>query len=205
MGTKEKMGTNTAQKDELDEIMDELEKLQKEVDQPAAAPGGKSAPDLKLVSSAPAKAAAAPAPKKTETTQPSANAIEDFRNKGSDEASLEETLAELKDDQPENQSSLLNQSILKGGAFGGDSEESMDMLDDKEGSVPHPMSAQFRKKSKASQEPTVDLQLSGDLRLHLSCQYEGQEVLVSFSQGFLHVEFSDGTELKIPIRGTAAR
>ena len=54
--------------------------------------------------------------------------------------------------------------------------------------------------SAATQVPTLNVQLSGDMKLKLIYEFEGQDVIVSFSDGALKVELSDGTEFKIPVR-----
>lgn len=46
---------------------------------------------------------------------------------------------------------------------------------------------------------SLSLLLSGQMTLKLRYDFEGQEVAVSFTDGFLKIELTDGTELKIPV------
>ncbi|MGK5083286.1 hypothetical protein WDW37_08260 [Bdellovibrionota bacterium FG-1] len=60
-------------------------------------------------------------------------------------------------------------------------------------------------KENTSSDASISVKLSGTMTLKLSYEFEGQEVTVSFNDGALRVELSDGTEFKIPVRRNSLR
>jgi hypothetical protein len=210
--------------DEIDEIMNEIEELQQSMSASQATP------------------AAEPA------TEP--NVMDEFKG-GGDDVSMEETLANLKDDEPSGPN-LIDQAMEAEAAANKANDEAIptpeleevleevqsemdeaieedELLDESEAealddavaeaeeaallaansdSEDHaeeeevPMSEAPRRGRSSSGQPTVSVKLTGDMLLRLSYEFEGQEVLVSFADGSLRVELSDGTEFKIPVRRT---
>ncbi len=176
----------TAQGDEAEfaEIMGELEKLQKEVDQKGGTSEVPSAsapkPDLKVVASNPEPMAAS-APSQ----------IQDFHAGASDDAALEETLGSFKDED-ENEASLFAE---------GESEES-GHDDEIVGAAPAAMPTKSTRGSVRSEaanaEGAMTMTLSGAMRLELRYAISDQSVYVSFEDQMLRIELNDGTEFKVP-------
>lgn len=217
--------------DEIDEIMNEIEELQKSMSASQVTPAAPSAPEV--------------------------NVMEEFKG-GSDDVSMEETLANLKDDEPsgpnlidqameaeaaasqapdEEVSSPELEEVLKevqseaeeaaeedelleeaeaealdnavaeaeeAALLAAESEDQDSPVSEEVEKVVEkeevPMSEAPRRGRTQSGQPTVSVKLTGDMLLRLSYEFEGQEVLVSFADGSLRVELSDGTEFKIPVR-----
>jgi hypothetical protein len=47
---------------------------------------------------------------------------------------------------------------------------------------------------------SLSMTVTGQMSLKLNFDYEGQEVLVHFNTDVIHIQFSDGTEFKIPVK-----
>ncbi len=56
-----------------------------------------------------------------------------------------------------------------------------------------------------SSEGSLTMTLTGNMTLKLKYAFEGQEVTVGFSENFLKVELSDGTEFRIPVARAALK
>lgn len=158
--------TNTDQNlsdQQMDEIMEELEQLEKEID----GQDGSHA-DLKVVSEE--------------------DEMEGFRGSSSD-ASMEETLGHLKDEEEGTDNSIFNQTEI---------EDSV---------VAHTASTGEKEMSKKSQSGNDELKmtLSGQMKLVLQMQSDGHEVSISFDSGTLIVEMSDGSEFRIPVNRTSSK
>jgi hypothetical protein len=167
---------------EIDEIMSEIQNLQQGLAEPApksAAPPTKTPPakpQLKAVESVPGPQAA-PAEEASMATEIS---MDDFRG-SSDDASMEETLAGMKEEES-NGTGLLDQAPVDAG------EEQMSHHDENNESQ--------------AQEGSLTMTLTGNMTLKLKYEFEGQEVSVGFSENFLKVELSDGTQFRIPVGRT---
>lgn len=48
-------------------------------------------------------------------------------------------------------------------------------------------------------EGTLSLTLTGNMKLKLKYEFEGQEVVISFAEQALQVQMTDGTEFKVPV------
>jgi predicted nucleic acid-binding Zn-ribbon protein len=146
--------------DEIDQIMNEIEKLQTDM---------KSANDV----------------------------MAEFQPSDGD-ASMEEALSTLKDDESSTPN-LIEQSLEADLDAELGSDESLDdVLERAEAEIEEELVedltvSEIRKSS-------VSVTLSGDMTLNLSYEFEGQEVTIGFVDGALHVELSDGTEFKLPLR-----
>lgn len=200
--------------DEIDEIMNEIEELQQSMSNSQAAPAPKA--------SSRSKAPAAAAPVEEEP-----NVMEEFQA-GSGEVSMEETLADLKDEEPsgpnlidqameaeaardaagktdEKHDELLEEyeSDALDEAVAREEQEALEELEEVEQEEEVTMSeAPRRGRSLGS---SVSLKLAGEMTLKLSYEFEGQEVTIGFVDGALKVELSDGTEFKIPVRRNPLR
>jgi hypothetical protein len=252
-------GTPQGTGDEIDEIMNEIEELQQSMS--AAQNGSAPAPRAQA---APVPVAAQPA---SEPSAAEPNVMEEFQG-GSGDVSMEETLANLKDDEPSGPN-LIDQAMEAEAAAQAEEAESAEvaevgeiaeveamedpseeLLDDAETEALDeavaeaekaailaaaeaeaavaeadaaaealaqeedlvdeemeevPMSEAPRRGRTPSHQPTVSMKLTGDMLLRLSYDFEGQEVVVGFSDGALRVQLSDGTEFKIPVRRNPLR
>lgn len=204
--------------DEIDAIMNEIEELQQSMSASQAAPASEPEPDV----------------------------MQEFQGSG-DDVSMEETLANLKDDEPSGPN-LIDQAMEAEAAAKANDEskpgteledvleevqdelekateedelldesetEALDvavaeaeeaaLLADKSEEEEVPMSEAPRRGRSNAEQPSVSVKLTGEMLLRLSYEFEGQEVLIGFSDGALRVELSDGAEFKIPVRRTPAR
>lgn len=165
------------------------------------------------------------------------DAMAEFQAGRSSESSLEETLGDLKDDEPSGPN-LIDQALeaeavetsapaagiddtelldadeaeaLEEAVAAEEAEAVADTIDDTLIEEPVQMHEAMQRRARGSSNdstpsasggaaPSVQVQLSGDMQLRLSYEFEGQDVIVSFSDGALKVELSDGTEFKIPVR-----
>jgi hypothetical protein len=193
--------------DEIDEIMNEIEELQQSMNSTPEAP-------------APKAAAIAEEP----------NVMEEFQA-GSSDVSMEETLGDLKDDEPGGPN-LIDQAMEAEAAREAESQSDVDelldeaeveALDDEiaaaeEAAIQEiqeevtPMSDSTQRRGRPgpvhhgdSKNGSVGVTLRGDMTLRLSYEFEGQEVVIGFADGALRVELSDGTEFKIPVRRNPLR
>jgi hypothetical protein len=55
-------------------------------------------------------------------------------------------------------------------------------------------------KKENSSENSLSMTVTGQMSLKLNFGYEGQEVLVHFNSDLIHIQFSEGTEFKIPVK-----
>ncbi|MGE4106164.1 MAG: hypothetical protein AB7F66_03050 [Bacteriovoracia bacterium] len=162
-----------AGQDEIDQIMNELEKLQNEI---ASSGGGEEhgGPQLRMV------------------PQPDATAEEDgmgdFRAGSSEEPSLEETLGDMKDEEPAEGSLLATATATNVTPVRSKNVEKRNRMP----SV-----------TTETESGTLTMNLTGNMTLKLTYEFEGQEVSVCFVDQCLKVELSDGSEFKIPVRRAA--
>jgi hypothetical protein len=99
--------------------------------------------------------------------------LSDFRG-SADDASMEETLAGMKEEA--STSSLLDEVETKVNSM-----------------------TKTKKETTTSSEGSLSMTLTGNVRLNLRYEHEGQEVTVGFENQFLTVRLSDGTEFRIPV------
>jgi CheY-like chemotaxis protein len=203
--------------DEIDQIMNEIEELQKGMNPP------------KQAAEAPAHLSPAA------SAVSSDDAMAEFQA-GRGETSMEETLSSLKDDEPAGHN-LIDQA-LEAEAAAVAAATSAGLSEDEEieaaiaqaeaealaaaAAAPEPkaeaVSADLmieeiqepvmsrdsqRRSSRVSTGPAsaeVALTLAGDMNLKVTYEFEGQEVRIGFTDGALQVTLSDGTEFKIPVR-----
>jgi hypothetical protein len=167
---------------QIDEIMNELEELKKEV---TGTGTDVSAADADLEKE-----------------------LEGFRSAGG-EASMEDTLSDIKEEAPPSGKSLLDADVAETETVAEESkEESKDDYDadELEQELEKELAEQeeakvipYRSNNQSSEDGALTLTLKGDINLKLRYESGGQDVSVSFSDGFLHVELADGSEFKIPV------
>lgn len=172
------MSVQAGAKDEIDKIMNEIEELQREMSEvtPQANP-----PKLQVV------------PTEAGGNGSEDHFMEEFHSTD-DAPSMEETLGDLKEEESSG-SSLLDQV--------GSTEEVQDI--EEKGEV---MSAPVNghdydtvEETPSSGKPgSLSMTLTGSMTLTLKYEYEGEEVVVGFTDHALKVQLSDGTEFKIPVR-----
>lgn len=168
-------------RDEIEEIMSEIESLQQEM---ADAPTPKTPPaKLKAVPSV----AKEVEPAGDEGGQDSDMGLEDFHGSG-DEPSMEETLGAMKDEEPA-EGSLLDVAM----------EEEPHFEEEEEAPIEAAFEVPMAKEKSPANEGSLTLSLSGSMTLKLKYEFEGQEVIVGFKDQFLQVTLADGTEFKVPV------
>jgi hypothetical protein len=170
---------------EIDQIMNEIEELQQDMDA-AEAPVAKKAapkPHLKSVPLEPTTQVATPP---AEAPTDAEDDMAEFRSGDADSPSMEETLGDLKDDEPSGPN-LIDQAIEQ-------NSDSVDSLEDESMN-----DAGNITETETASDATVSIALSGSMTLKLSYDFAGQEVTIGFVDGALRVELSDGTEFKIPM------
>jgi hypothetical protein len=91
-----------------------------------------------------------------------------------DEASLEDTLGDLKEE-------------VTGGLLGDDAEGAEEIMS----------------KDEKGSDGTLSMTLTGNMTLKLKYEFEGQEVTISFIDQSLRVQMTDGTEFKVPVTRNA--
>lgn len=52
----------------------------------------------------------------------------------------------------------------------------------------------------SSSDNSLSMTVTGQMSLKLNFEYEGQEILVHFNTEVIHIQFSEGTEFKIPVK-----
>lgn len=223
-------------RDEIDDIMNEIEALQRSMVASQDTGSETAAPEAH-------EPVAAPAPE----PEPSLDMAE-FRG-SSDDVSMEETLSNLKDDassgpnlidqaiEAENQAAhedvepeLADEAVVEAEEDELLDEAEAEALDDavaeaekaaiaaaaeveaaeavevaEVSEVPQPeiqevVMSEAPRRERNAHPPSMSLKLTGDILMRLSCEFEGQEVLIGFEDGTLRIEMSDGTEFKIPVR-----
>lgn len=152
---------------DMDQIMNELEQLEKEIGASSLS-AGSDKPALKVVPDA-------GAPDDEE-------GLKEFRGSGA-EPSMEDMLEDLKEDESAGGSGLL-----------GDAEPESDVEADFDTHSENETSMQ-----KSKEDGCLTLKLTGEVRLELQYEAEGQIVTVGFADQCLTVCLADGTEFKIPV------
>lgn len=201
----------TAPNDEIAEIMNEIQSLQQSM-------AAHADPEPSLDAQAPE-----PAPASLGEPQ----ALDEFRG-SADDASMEETLANLKEEPDAAPNSLLDASEGEEPSAGpieaemameavqaeADFDSGVGLDSEHEEETPRKYTpsrvraaSDFESsqespespESPESQDGALTLTLSGKMTLNLKYEFEGQDVKIQFRDGCLHVELVDGTEFKVPV------
>ncbi|HLD99020.1 MAG TPA: hypothetical protein VJB59_02110 [Bdellovibrionota bacterium] len=203
---KTKTAPESDTQDEIDKIMSEIEDLQKELASADPAPAGSSAtdephePDLKVIEGG------------ESAEEPSADAMGEFHASEGD-VSMEETLGDLKEEESSTGNSLLDQIGTEQATAAEESETNMS-LDNVESDNAGDFSSDLETEEEVEQRPVrtsapsragasegaLTMTLTGNMTLSLKYDFEGEEVIVGFTDHTLKVQLSDGTEFKIPVR-----
>ncbi|MCM2279526.1 MAG: hypothetical protein NDJ89_15730 [Oligoflexia bacterium] len=179
---------------ELDQIMNEIEELQQEMTSPKA------------------QAAAPPSEESPETSAVEEDLLSEFRASGGQDAGMEETLGDLKDESGTG-GGLLDQETPEASAAEEAPEESLEEPVEEPIEEPveevqplrskpmtiHPSACASPEKDESTEEGTLTMTLTGNMTLRLKYEFEGQEVTVGFQDGSLRVQLADGTEFKVPV------
>ncbi|OFZ78936.1 MAG: hypothetical protein A2603_14640 [Bdellovibrionales bacterium RIFOXYD1_FULL_55_31] len=209
---KTKTAPESDTQDEIDKIMSEIEDLQKELASADSAPAGTSAadephePDLKVIEGGEGGESG------ESEDEPSADAMGEFHASEGD-VSMEETLGDLKEEEPSTGNSLLDQIGTEQATAAEESETNMS-LDNVESDNAGDFSSDLETEEEVEQRPVrtsapsragasegaLTMTLTGNMTLSLKYDFEGEEVIVGFTDHTLKVQLSDGTEFKIPVR-----
>ena len=186
MTPKKSAAATEASEEEIDEIMDELEKLKSEMTDDRKETSEESRPDLKVV----------PDPEETTEANVEAEAteepkMEDF-HASEDHASMEDTVGHFKEEESGDDAGLLSKPSSMVSDDGEDFDDSHhDDPADHDSHDDHP--------SSNSDDGALTLSLKGNLNLKLNYEQGGQEVGISFQDNTLIVSLSNGAEFKIPM------
>ncbi len=174
---------------EINEIVNDIGKLQAEL-QKTAEPVAQR-PNLTVVPDLPA--------------EPPVEGHE-FQGGGSGEASLEDTLGSMKEEEPASGKSILDVApaeptpapVVAAEAEPAAAVETV-AQQSLEKEVEAEVSREIEENTSAAEDGSLTLKLTGKMKLKLNYEYSGNEVSVHFDEDFLHVEMADGTEFKIPV------
>lgn len=217
-------------KDEIEQIMSEIELLQKEIGQvEAEAPAAPSRPKPTLVKSEGPR---------VETSIVDTDPLEEFRASGGGEPSLEDTLADLRDDgasgggvlgaldeetEPEmgdlsspdidREDALARAEREVEEAFEDDGDAELDSRqleeiheEEIENSISTSEDDQMsHDEDKKTGDGSLSMTLRGNMTLKLQYEIEGQAITIGFTGDAMRVQLADGTEFKIPIRRNSRR
>ncbi len=201
--------------DEIDQIMDELDKLQEEMDQNAESVSNaasssekKEEPQLSVVPD--------PKSKKEEPAVDELDAeisaemasdsdesiLDEFRG-SSDDASMEETVGDLEADTASD--TLIDPVESKEEPSTSSSSAKRTNLDFEEPKPPHQRNSPAPRQSSRSQiasnaDGSLKLSLTGQMQLQIAYEQNGSEITINFENDCLHVQLTDGTEFKIPLK-----
>ena len=168
------------EQDELEKIMSEIEELQKEM-----TPGAPAEAATVATAAEPAADVGASMSGVEEDIlreiQATARSTDNASGQA-EEASLEDTLGDLKEE-------------VTGGLLGDDAEGV-------EAQVAAEVEEIMSKEEKGS-DGTLSMTLTGNMTLKLKYEFEGQEVTISFVDQSLRVQMTDGTEFKVPVSRNA--
>ena len=185
--------------DEIEQIMNEIESLQL----------GMTTPDDSAQVSANADEESMDEPtadtsvEETPAEEGEEDIMKEFQSGGSD-ASMEETLAELHEDESSTGHGALDEALAQTGTEDSTetaTETETDFAPSDDLGAPameHDDSSDFND----SENGQLSMTLQGSMTLKLKYELEGQEVSVQFSDQTLRVTLADGTEFKIPMRGS---
>jgi hypothetical protein len=215
--------------DEIEQIMNEIEQLQKEIGQTEIDPANSASPAKSVespsgprVAAVPSALVAAPTSGPTiKTGTIDTDPLEEFRASSAadpDQAPLEETLADLKDDGSSkggildvspDLSDLHEQETERRRELERVSRELNDAFDDQQTDASYgddDEEAETVSTREHDEQNGTDgmltMTLRGNMTLKLQYEMDGQCVSVGFSDQALRVELADGTEFKIPMRSS---
>ena len=182
-----------SQDQEIDQIMSEIETLQKRV---STEPAG-----LRIVPNQPIEP-------DTDHEPSSDSIMDEFRSGSSDEPSMEETLSDLRDEGPSGPSLLddpveIEEEVRTGPQEPEATEEFEEDESDEEETLEMEMSEieeEGETMSNFEGDGTMTMVLNGNMTLKLKYEIDGQEVTIGFADKMLKVQLADGTEFKIPLR-----
>lgn len=197
-------------KDEIEKIMNEIDELQKEMSSIDAVV---ALSDTENSASPPQEETqtveeSVPASSETVSENEGADLMKDFHG-SSEDASMEETLGDLKADEVPAGKSILDEPTVVEEPI--DEEQPManvkttmaDVTPLREVKNDHSQRwstpTKIPSSSRAPADGKMTLTLSGSINLSLKYDYSGEEVTVGFEDEYLFVELSDGTEFKIPV------
>jgi hypothetical protein len=197
------MGANA--EEELNDIINQLDKLQKEIETTEPKEKSPQRPELKVVSSTAILVGG--------EQENISDELSDFRSNSSDSASLEDTLSQLEQEEPAKDSLLAQvanaaeEMPAEESDFGEELDQSVHHFDEvvNEASdevAEENLDQEVDKEIMANKDTVpgvVTMTLSGDMTLKLRYEFEGQEVSVGFEDHCLKVQLTDGTEFKIPV------
>lgn len=186
--------------DEIEEIMSEIESLQQGL---ADAPKSKgSAAKLKAV---PAQPAEPVFPDTTETPETNdedllgaGSGFEEFRGSG-EEASLEETLGDMKGEES------TGTSLLDTPDDAPDASEDTAIIEAVEEEEEQEEEVFMSNPSSGDGDSALTLTLNGSMTLRLKYESDGQEVSITFVDNMLQIRLADGTEFKMPMNKQSSR
>jgi len=219
-------------KSEIDEIMNEIQNLQKGMAQAAAAPPAASAQVSTPVANDPGSPSVqkndTPAPVASSALTPATAPAVMVDDNAFTDASLEETLAEIKSetasggafDEPsapvesivptmasvtpdQAAEDAFDEALLETEAERIAEEISQEQIEELKMTSPVRLTTLDHLSNQQSpDEGSLTISLKGSMTLKLKYEYEGQDVVVGFENGCLNVRLSNGTEFKIPVGTT---
>lgn len=168
--------------DKIEDIIDEITQLQGEM---AEASAPKAEPESVIAEALTAS---------DEPADDAGEGVEEFRG-GWGDASMEESLEGIRAEESPSSSIL---------------EDEAEVVKLVEAAADELAAVDSNKESKMSDTPnpsegSLTMTLSGSMTLKLKYEFDGQEVAVSFNDGYLKVALADGTEFKIPVRSSGLK
>ena len=189
--------------EEIEQIMSEIEELQAEMAETVTTMVAK--PKLKVVPQSVSEEVENgeevekvgeenEAESQAEDPQVDDDILKEFQSEGSSEVSMEETLANLRDDEAEPHGPTILDTVDE--IVGEENFEEQVVSDHEQDEE----TMAKNQNSQSSEDGTLSMTLTGNMTLKLKYEFDGQEVTVGFSDHSLQVMLADGTEFKIPVR-----
>ena len=128
--------------------------------------------------------------------------LDEFRG-SSDDASMEETVGDLEADTASD--TLIDPVESKEEPSTSSSSAKRTNLDFEEPKPPHQRNSPAPRQSSRSQiasnaDGSLKLSLTGQMQLQIAYEQNGSEITINFENDCLHVQLTDGTEFKIPLK-----
>lgn len=161
--------------EDIDEIMEELEQLEKEIGSTVEEDSASEPTDEEV----------------EKLVEEAANHLSDFHAEGED-ASMEETLGGLGDEEFENENSLLNDSVPE--------SSNVVPIKNAESFGTSTQVVEESRKMSSGEEGCLTLSLKGNMKLNLTYEASGKVVTVGFDDEHLTVTLTDGTEFRVPVK-----
>ena len=132
--------------------------------------------------------------------------LREFHGSG-DEPSMEETLAELReeDDPAPRGRSLLDEPVDTAAGDEVVADDEAGEAGEMEGEETMMGSGKRERGGEASEDGSLTMSVRGNMTLKLKYECDGQEVMVGVQGDSLWVQLADGTEFKIPVRRAGGR